>query len=87
MTLPRAILQDAAYLVDLGGTRSRRGARDPYEGAAHAFRDAWSVLDDELRAAIDEEARNIAPATVSRSTMDKERADKARSKAPGTFPT
>jgi hypothetical protein len=60
MTLPRAILQGAAYFVDLGGTLSRHGARDPDEGVARAFRDAWSVLDDELHFAIEEELRGSA---------------------------
>ncbi len=60
MTLPRAILQGAAYLVDLGGTLSRRGTRDPHEADAHALRDAWQVIGDELWSAVDEELRGSA---------------------------
>jgi len=53
---PRAILQGAAYLIDLGGTLSRRGTRDPYEGAARAMNDAWRVLDGALPLTIEDDS-------------------------------
>lgn len=77
MTLPRATLEGAAYLVDLGGTLARRGAHDPHEAAARAFRDAWSVPDAELRSAIDseEKARGVTPSLASPLASRLERLD------------
>jgi len=81
MTLPRAILEGAAYLVDIGGTLSRRGARNLDEGVARAFRDAWSVLDDELNAAIEAELRSTTQPATSPSTTTKGRTGRARNEA------
>jgi hypothetical protein len=80
MTLPRAILQGAAYLVDLGGTLSRRGARDPYEADARALRDAWRVIGDDLRSAIKEESRSITQVTPLSETT-RQRTDVTPGKA------
>ncbi len=80
MTLPRAILQGAAYLVDIGGTLSRRGAHDPDEADARALNDAWRVIGDELWSAFEEETRGIAQVTPLTETT-RPRTDAALGKA------
>ncbi len=50
-----AFVDGAGRLLDVGGLRAKRGARDPHEAARQAIRDAWDTVGGEYWTAVAQE--------------------------------